>query len=150
MLKVVQQHMKWLRKGWRNWTADGFCRLSIQQWVVTPLENASQFITSCKTRRNSKDKYRICERKIAAKEAQICVGKIHQYFEQNSDSNNIIYHVWLWTLLFLKVSGVKVQTKIEKYLTPTEWKWFASTVHTTVLNVLIYSNFIINSLRHFK
>jgi hypothetical protein len=62
---------------------------------------------------------RICERKIAAKEAQICVKKIHQYFEQNSDNNNIIYHVWLWTLLFLKVNGVKVKKKKkEKYLTP--------------------------------
>jgi hypothetical protein len=87
--------------------------------VVTPLENASQIITSCETRRNSRDKYRICERKIAAKRAEICVEKIHQYFEQNSDSNNIMYHAWLWTLLFLKVSGAKVQTKIGKYLTPT-------------------------------
>jgi hypothetical protein len=86
--------------------------------VVKPLENALQIITSCKTRRNSRDKYRICERKIVAKEAQISVVKIHPYFEQNSDSNNIMYHAWLWTLLFLKVSGVKVQTKIEKYLTP--------------------------------
>jgi len=43
--------------------------------VVTPFENASQIITSCKTRRNCRDKYRICERKIAAKEAQICVEK---------------------------------------------------------------------------
>jgi len=44
--------------------------------------------------------------------------KIQQYFEQNSDSNNIMHHVWLWTLLFLEVSGAKIQTKIEKYLTP--------------------------------
>jgi hypothetical protein len=43
--------------------------------VVTPLENASQIITSCKTRRNSRDKYRIFERKIAAEEAHICVEK---------------------------------------------------------------------------
>jgi hypothetical protein len=54
-------------------------------------------------------------------------------------------------LLFLKVSGVKVQTKIEKYLTPMGWRWFASTVHTTVLNVLlIYSHFVINFLCHCK
>jgi len=87
--------------------------------VVTPLENASQIIASCKTRRNCRDKYRICERKIATKESQVCVEKIHHYFEQNSDSNNIMYHVWLWTWLFLKVNEARVQTKIEKYLTPT-------------------------------
>jgi hypothetical protein len=58
--------------------------------VVTPLENASQISTSCKTRRNSRDKYRICERKIVAKGTQICVEKIHQYFEQSSDSSNIM------------------------------------------------------------
>jgi hypothetical protein len=44
--------------------------------VVTLLENASQ--TSLKTRRNSRNKYRIFEGKIAAKEAQICTEKIHQ------------------------------------------------------------------------
>jgi hypothetical protein len=60
----------------------------------------------------------VCERKIAARKAQICAEKIHQYFEQKSDRDNIMYHMWLWTLLFLKVSGVKVQTKIDKYFTP--------------------------------
>jgi len=86
--------------------------------MVTPLENTSQSVTSCKTRETAEINTESVKEKLLLRRLKYVLKKIHQYFEQISDSNNIMYHTCLWTLLFLKVSGVKVQTKIEKYLTP--------------------------------
>jgi hypothetical protein len=60
------------------------------------------------------------EKIIMPKEAQICVEKVCQCFEQNGDDKNIMQHVVAMDIAVAKVSEKKVQTKTDKYFTPME------------------------------